>query len=82
MSSTRIEVADAAHDLSNACATLLGFTSLARESAEPGTPLASYLGEVMQAARAAAAIAERLRGLSERLKAEGASADAPARRSA
>jgi signal transduction histidine kinase len=74
----RIEVADAAHDLSNACATLLGFTTLARESVEPGTPLESYLGEVMQAARTAAGIAERLRELSERLrKTESATGNAP-----
>jgi signal transduction histidine kinase len=65
----RTEVADAAHDLSNACATLLGFSTLARESVEPGTPLESYLGEVMQAARTAAGIAERLRALSNRLPA-------------
>ena len=77
--STRTEVADAAHDLSNACATLLGFTTLARESVEPGTPLESYLGEVMQAARTAAGIAERLRALSEHLrKIENAAGSVPA----
>jgi signal transduction histidine kinase len=77
-SSPRIEVADAAHDLSNACASLLGFTTLASESVQPGTPAASYLGEVMQAARTAAGIAERLRALSERLrKSENATGSAP-----
>ena len=65
---TRVEVADAAHDLSNACATLLGFAALARESVEPDTPIESYLGEVVQAARTAAGIAERLRALAERLR--------------
>jgi signal transduction histidine kinase len=68
MNSPRTEVADAAHDLSNACATLLGFAMLATESAQPGTPLESYLGEVLQAARTAAGVAERLRALSDRLK--------------
>ena len=78
-SGVRIEIADAAHDLSNACATLLGFTSLARESVEPGTSVESYLAEVMQAARTAAGIAERLRALSERLgKSGGATGSEPA----
>jgi len=81
MNSPRREVGDAAHDLSNACATLLGFATLARESVEPGTALEAYLGEVLQAAHSAAAIAERLRALSERLRrTEEAAGSAPAGR--
>ena len=77
MSDVRSEVGDAAHDLSNACATLLGFAMLARESVEPGTPVESYLGEVVAAAQSAAAIAERLRALSERLRRTDGTAGSP-----
>ena len=54
---------EAAHDLNNLCATILGFTVLAGEAAPPDAVIAAYLTEIRLSAEAVAMIAKQLRAL-------------------
>jgi signal transduction histidine kinase len=58
---------DAAHELNNLCATILGFASLG-EQAGQGSAVGAYLTEIRLAAEGAAAIARQLRELSQKLE--------------
>ena len=61
---------DAAHDLNNLCATIFGFASLGEEL-EQDSAVAAYLTEIRLAADGVAAIASRLRELSQQLETAG-----------
>lgn len=54
-------VDQAAHDLNNACTSLLGFAELAQDGLAPGSREHGYLAEISEAGRNAIAVAERLR---------------------
>ena len=61
---------DAAHELNNLCATILGFASLGEEL-EPNSAVGAYLAEIRLAADGVAAIATQLRELSQQLETAG-----------
>jgi signal transduction histidine kinase len=61
---------DAAHELNNLCATILGFASLGEEL-EQNSAVVAYLTEIRLATDGVAAIARQLRELSQRLEAAG-----------
>lgn len=61
---------DAAHELNNLCATILGFASLGEEL-EPKSGVAAYLTEIRLATDGVAAIARQLRDLSQQLEMAG-----------
>ena len=56
---------DAAHELNNLCSTILGFATLAEEMDAHNTGAAAYLTEIRHATEGVAAIAKRLRALSD-----------------
>ena len=56
---------DAAHELNNLCSTILGFATLAEEMDAHNTAAGAYLTEIRHATEGVAAIARRLRTLSE-----------------
>jgi len=58
----------AAHDLNNLCTALLGFADLARNIAEPGSLLDSYLREVIASGTDAVVVAERLQQIALELR--------------
>jgi signal transduction histidine kinase len=58
---------DAAHELNNLCSTILGFATLAEEMDEPNSSMAGYLKEIKLSTQGVAAIASRLRELSQEL---------------
>lgn len=60
----RTAVDRAAHDLNNACATLLGFAALSRELADRESAMMTYLSEIEAAAARASQVAKRLQALS------------------
>jgi signal transduction histidine kinase len=62
------EIAMAAHDLNNLCASILGFAELAEALTSPGTKLALYIAEIAESGQKAAALAQRLRGMSLQLR--------------
>ena len=59
---------EAAHELNNLCATILGFATLAEELESQNTPIAAYLAEICLATEAVAATAKQLRQLSLELE--------------
>lgn len=61
---------DAAHELNNLCATILGFASLGEEL-EQHSAVAVYLTEIRLATDGVAAIARQLRELSQQLEPAG-----------
>ena len=61
-------VSKAGHDLNNVCASILGFTTLAQDLAEPASILAQYLAEIELAAHHAIEVAQRLHDLSAKLR--------------
>ena len=61
-------VARAAHDLNNACATLLGFAALSRDLAERESTIMSYLAEIEAAAERAGDVAKRLQALAREME--------------
>jgi signal transduction histidine kinase len=63
------DVASAAHDLNNLCASILGFAELAGALTPPGTKLASYLAEIAESGQKTAALARRLRDVATALRA-------------
>ena len=58
---------DAAHELNNLCATIIGFASLAEESDQKNLVITAYLAEIRLSSEAVAAVARQLRTLSEEL---------------
>ena len=63
---------DAAHELNNLCATILGFASLAEELESKQSAIAAYLIEIRLATEGVAATASRLRDLSMELEEKAA----------
>lgn len=61
---------DAAHELNNLCATILGFASLGEEL-ESKSGVGAYLTEIRLATDGVAAIARQLRDLSQQLEMAG-----------
>ena len=61
---------DAAHELNNLCATILGFASLGEEL-EQKSGVGAYLIEIRLATDGVAAIARQLRDLSQQLEMAG-----------
>jgi signal transduction histidine kinase len=61
---------EAAHELNNLCATILGFASLGEEL-EQNSAVAAYLTEIRLATDGVAAIARQLRELSQQLETAG-----------
>ena len=61
---------DSAHELNNLCATILGFASLGEEL-EHNSAVGAYLTEIRLAVDGVAAIATRLRALSQQLETAG-----------
>jgi signal transduction histidine kinase len=61
---------EAAHELNNLCATILGFASLGEEL-EQNSAVAAYLTEIRLATNGVAAIARQLRELSQQLGTAG-----------
>jgi signal transduction histidine kinase len=61
---------DAAHELNNLCATILGFASLAEE-VDQNSAVGAYLIEIRLAAESVATIARQLRDLSQKLETPG-----------
>ena len=61
---------DAAHELNNLCATILGFASLGEEL-EPKSGVGAYLTEIRLATDGVAEIARQLRDLSQQLEMAG-----------
>ena len=59
---------DAAHDLNNLCATILGFASLAEDLESQNSTIAAYLTEIRLATESVAATAVQLRELSLELE--------------
>ena len=59
---------DAAHDLNNLCATILGFASLAEDLETQNSTIAAYLTEIRVATESVAATAVQLRELSLELE--------------
>ena len=59
---------DAAHELNNLCATILGFASLAEELEPQNSTITAYLTEIRLATESVAATASRLRDLSMELE--------------
>ena len=59
---------DAAHDLNNLCATILGFATLAEELESQNSAIAAYLREILLATEGVVATARRLRELSVELE--------------
>lgn len=64
---------EAAHELNNLCATILGFASLGEEL-EQNSAVKAYLAEIRLAAEGAAVIARQLREMSQELDAADRSA--------
>ena len=62
------DIAQAAHDLNNLCASILGFAALAAALAPPGTKQALYLDEIMGSGNRAVALAKRLAALAADLR--------------
>ena len=58
---------DAAHELNNLCSTILGFASLAEEMEPRNSAIVAYLTEIKLSTESVAAIARRLRELSQEL---------------
>ena len=58
---------DAAHELNNLCSTILGFATLAEEMDPQNSAIAAYLMEIKLSTESVAAIARRLRELSQEL---------------
>jgi signal transduction histidine kinase len=58
---------DAAHELNNLCSTILGFATLAEEMDRENSAIAAYLTEIKLSTESVAAIARRLRELSQEL---------------
>jgi signal transduction histidine kinase len=58
---------DAAHELNNLCSTILGFATLAEEMEPRNSAIAPYLTEIKLSTEGVAAIARRLRELSQEL---------------
>ena len=58
---------DAAHELNNLCSTILGFAALAEEMDPQDSSITAYLTEIKLSAEGVAAIASRLRELSQEL---------------
>jgi signal transduction histidine kinase len=58
---------EAAHELNNLCATILGFASLGEE-VEQNSAVGAYLTEIRLATENVAAIASQLRDLSQKLE--------------
>jgi signal transduction histidine kinase len=58
---------DAAHELNNLCSTILGFATLAEEMDPRSSALGAYLTEIKLSTESVAAIARRLRELSQEL---------------
>lgn len=63
---------DAAHELNNLCATILGFASLGEEL-EHNSAIKAYLTEIRLATEGVAVVARQLRDLSQELDAAGGS---------
>ncbi len=62
------DVAQAAHDLNNLCASILGFAALAAALAQPGTKQGVYLEEIVGSGNKAVALAKRLADLAAELR--------------
>ena len=58
---------DAAHELNNLCSTILGFATLAEEMDPQNSTITGYLVEIKLSTEGVAAIARRLRELSQEL---------------
>ena len=58
---------DAAHELNNLCSTILGFATLAQEIDPQNSAIGAYLTEIKLSTEGVAAIASRLRDLSQEL---------------
>ena len=56
---------EAAHELNNLCSTILGFATLAEEMDLQNSAAVAYLNEIKLATESVAAVARRLRELSE-----------------
>ena len=65
-----VTLRDAAHELNNLCATILGFASLGEEL-EQNSAVGAYLTEIRLAADGVKVIATRLRELSQQLETAG-----------
>ena len=61
---------DAAHELNNLSATILGFASLGEELA-PNSTVGAYLTEIQLASERVAAVARQLRELSQEMETAG-----------
>ena len=61
-------VSDAAHDLNNLCATILGFAALMRQSLGASSPLHPYMTEIVDAAQRARCVAADLHRISGTLQ--------------
>lgn len=62
---------EAAHELNNLCATILGFAKLAEEMEPENSAITAYLTEICLAAEGVAATARQLRTLSDHLETAG-----------
>ena len=58
---------EAAHELNNLCATIIGFATLAEESDRQHSEIAGYLSEIRLSTDAVAVIARQLRTVAEEL---------------
>ena len=63
---------DAAHELNNLCATILGFASLGEEL-EQNSAVKAYFAEIRLASEGVAVVARQLRELSQELDTSGGS---------
>ena len=59
---------EASHELNNLCSTILGFATLAEEMDPQNSSIAGYLIEIKLSTEGVAAIASRLRELSQELE--------------
>ena len=66
-SSPATALRDAAHELNNLCATIIGFAAVAQESDQKNLVMTAYLAEIRLSTEAVAAVARQLRTLSEEL---------------
>jgi signal transduction histidine kinase len=64
-----VSVDQVAHDLNNACTSMLGFAELTLDGLPAGSQELTYLQEITESSRHAMALAERLRQIAAALRA-------------
>ena len=58
---------EAAHELNNLCATIIGFSTLAEASEQQNSEIAGYLAEIRLSTESVAGIAKQLQALAQEL---------------